>query len=279
MLAVQPGDHISAAFTSPADFARRTIRFAEQAIAASAQVMIFPGPEHRDDLPAFQRFLAGRSRVIRSVASGQLQVLDSRQVQLAPGRLDRDHLNTAYAAATGQAVAAGFSGLWVSVDMSWAAGAAPDELVGFEAEAFPLFTSRELTAVCHYDTRVFPPAQVTAACQAHPAGPGSRAPLRHQRLHGDRTLRLTGEADLANTAAFAALIRGLRPGDTLDISHMTFLDVRALCTIVREHDALGDLALCTSHSQDELLELVRAAATFPPAASASSRDDPFREPT
>ena len=263
MLAVQPGDHIGAAFASPADFVRHTIAFAEQAIAASAQIMIFPRPEQRDDLATFHGYLAGRSRVIGSAPTGQVRVLDSRQVQLAPGRLDPGHLNAAYAAATSQAVAAGFSGLWASVDMSWAAGAAPDELVGFESEAFRLFTSRELTAICHYDTRVFPPGQVTAACRAHPAGLASRAPLRHQRLHDGRTLRLTGETDLANATAFAALIRGLRPGDTLDIAHMTFLDVRALTMIARGRAEVRDLTLRATRGQRELLDLVRSAATFP----------------
>ncbi|GAA4606649.1 hypothetical protein BJY16_005934 [Actinoplanes octamycinicus] len=265
LLTVQPGDHISATFRCPAEFARRTADFAGQALTAYAKVLVFPRPADRDELGAVQRYLAGRSPALRAATgSGRLQVLDSRQVQLAPGKLDPGHLHAAYAAATEEAVASGYSGLWMSVDMSWAADAEPAALVECEAAAFPLFTSRELTVLCHYDLGVFGPDRVTAACRAHPAGLDSRWPLRHQRLPDNRTLRLTGETDLANATAFAALIRGLRPGDILDVSGMTFLDVRALTSVARAVADLGDLTVHATRSQRDLLDLVRAAGAVRP---------------
>jgi hypothetical protein len=145
--------------------------------------------------------------------------------------------------------------------MTWAAGVEPDALTGFEAESAVLFTSRELTAVCQYDTRVFSRERVTAACQAHPAGLRDRSPLRHERLHGDRTLRLSGEVDLANSAAFAALTRTLRPGDTLDITDMTFLDVHALTAIVHGHAEIGALTVRAGPDQAALLDLIRAGTS------------------
>ncbi|MBG0564449.1 MEDS domain-containing protein [Actinoplanes aureus] len=259
MLAIQPGDHISATFAAEAQFAGNTIRFAEQAVAASALVMVFPGGPHRS---CFQHRLGASSPVIAgAVRSGQVQIADSRQVQLAPGRFDPAYLNEAYAGATRQAVDAGFSGLWVSVDMTWAAGVDPDALTDFEAESAGLFTSRELTAICQYDTRVFPAKQVAAACRAHPAGVQDRSPLRHRRT--GRTLRLSGETDLANSLAFAALARTLRPGDVLDITAMTFLDVRALATIVRGYTELTGLTIRASRDQIELLDLIRAGDGIP----------------
>ncbi|MEU4425059.1 MEDS domain-containing protein [Actinoplanes sp. NPDC024001] len=262
MLTVQPGDHIGATFLAPAQFADATVTFAEQALAASAQVMVFPGDPYRDRLDEFRRHLCRRSRTVAAaVADGRVRLADSRAVQLAPGRFDPDHLHRAYAGATRQAVADGFSGLWVSVDMSWAARVDLEALVDFEAGAAGLFTSRELTAICHYDSRIFSEQQVAAACQAHPAGLQDRSPLRHRRLHDGRTLSLSGEADLANSAAFAALARELRPGDTLDITAMTFLDVRALATIVRVHTATAGVRIRAGRSQSRLLDLIRAGGS------------------
>lgn len=155
--------------------------------------------------------------------------------------------------------------------MSWAAAADPQALTSFEAETAGLFTGRELTAVCQYDTRVFPHEQVVAACQAHPAALDNESPLRHQRVDDGRTLRLSGEVDLSNSAAFTALARSLRPGDTLDITEMTFLDARALATIVRGEAEIPGLTIRAGAAQAHLLELVRiGAASFPTAEFQSS---------
>jgi hypothetical protein len=259
VLAVEPGDHIGTSFASDSQFAGTTITFADQAVAASAQVMIFPGDPDPDDLVAFQQHLSDQSRTVGAAARrGQVQVCDSGQVQMAPGRFDPVYLHQTYAAATRRAVAEGYQGLWVSVDMSWATGVDPDALVQFEADASDLFTSRELTAVCQYDRRIFPEAQVTAACRAHPAGPEDEPLLRHERLDNGRTLRLSGDADLSNSAAFAALMRKLRPGETLDITAMTFLDVRSLSTIVQATAQIPGLAIKASPAHTRLLDLIRA---------------------
>lgn len=262
MLAVQSGDHIGTTFTGPAEFVETTRAFTEQAIRAAGRVVIFPGEPHRDDLAGFRRHLSEHSPAIAAAAArGQVQVGDSRQVQLASGRFDPAHLHQAYTAATAQAIAAGYRGLWVSVDMSWAAGVDPDALAAFEAGAFPLFTSGGLTALCHYDRRAFPPRATSAACAAHPAALDSARPLRHRRPRED-TLVLTGEADVSNHAAFAALLGSLRAGDTLDIAGMTFIDVRGLATIVDLRDRLPDLTIHANTTHDNVLELVRTGTAY-----------------
>ncbi|MEU4564310.1 MEDS domain-containing protein [Actinoplanes sp. NPDC023936] len=257
MLAIQPGDHVGAPFTLPSQFATTTVTVAERALSHQAQMMIFPGDPHRDGLDGFQRGLGRRSPAIAAaLTTGQVRVGDSRRVHLAPGRFDREHLEEAYTAATRRALADGYSGLWVSIDMSWARDVAPDALVSFEESASELFTTGQLTAVCHYDTQIFPAGQVTAACAAHPAGLEHEAPLRHRRSPDGRTLRLSGEADLSNAAAFAALTRTLRPGDVLDITEMTFLDVRALATIVRAYRDTAGLSVRAGRTHAGLLDLV-----------------------
>ncbi|XVU28314.1 MEDS domain-containing protein [Actinoplanes sp. CA-054009] len=267
-LCIEPGDHAGAAFSSSGAFAETTVAFAERAIAASARVMIFPGGGHRDDPAAFRRLCDRRSRAIAG-AGDQVWVGDSRQVQWAPGRFDPDHLRRAYTAATRQAVADGFAGLWVSVDMSWAAAADPGALADFEAASSRLFSGRELTAVCQYDTRVFARPHLAAACRAHPANLAIDSPLRHRSFDGDRVLALSGETDMGNATAFTALLDRLRPGATLDITAMTFLDVRALAAVARTAAEVTGLILRATPAQHAALDLVRNADT-PPIADGSA---------
>ena len=254
MLALRGGDHVGASFGSAGQFADRTVDFAEQGIAAGAQVTVFPGDPGRDTLPGFRDALARRSAVIaRAVIEGRVRVADSREVLLAPGRFDPDHLHAVYTAATDEAVSAGYRGLWVSVDMTWAAGADPDALVAFEAGAFPLFSAGRLTAMCLYDRSVFPAARVARACQAHPAAPTSVRPLRHR---GDDagTLVLSGETDTDNHAAFLALLGSVRSGGRLDISGMSFLDVRAMVAVAERRGPA--LTVTATPRQHHLLDLM-----------------------
>ncbi|MEV0720202.1 MEDS domain-containing protein [Asanoa sp. NPDC050611] len=254
-MAVRPGDHLGAAFDTQEAFVVDAVAFAEQGVAAGGQVMVFPGDPYRDDLSGFLEHLRERSPSLAAAdRSGQFRVADSRQVQLAPGRFDPGYLRRLYTAAAGDAVEAGYQGLWVSIDMIWARDADPAALTAFEAAAFPLFVGGRLTAVCHYDRRVFAPAVVAATRSAHPAAPDSREPLRHQRLDDGRTLRVWGDSDMDNELAFDALLGSLRPGDTLDISRMSFIDARGAAAIAR----VPGLAVEANQRQARLLGMVRA---------------------
>jgi hypothetical protein len=270
MLAVRPGDHIAATFAAADVFASTTVEFAEQAVAAGGQVLVFPGDPYRDDPRPFRDDIGRRSPMLAAAtAAGQVSVADSRRVQLAPGRFAPDHLHRTYAAATGAAVAAGYRGLWVSVDMAWASDVDPVASAAFEAMAFPLFTSGELTALCHYDTRLFSAGVVEAACQAHPAGLELGEPLRHRRLHDGSTLQLSGDSDIDNRLAFSAVLGSLRPGDTLDITAMGFVDVHGLDLIVQQHLRVPGLTVRATRRQAHLLDLVRTGRDHSPRAAAA----------
>ncbi|XVV15483.1 MEDS domain-containing protein [Actinoplanes sp. CA-131856] len=143
--------------------------------------------------------------------------------------------------------------------MSWAASADPGALAEFEAASSRLFSGGELTAVCQYDTRVFARPHVAAACRAHPANLAISSPLRHRSFDGDRVLVLSGETDVGNATAFAALLGRLRPGATLDITAMTFLDVRALAAVARTAADVDGLTLRATATQEATLNLIRGA--------------------
>ncbi|WP_345385326.1 MEDS domain-containing protein [Nonomuraea salmonea] len=174
---VRAGDHVAARFGSDAGFADLAMEFARGGVTARGQVLLF--------VPRRLRRLIGdrlaASASLRAAArDGHVRLVDPRDVQLAGG-FDAVRLHTTYHDATQAALIAGYPGLWVAVDMSWARPSVVDAeaLVAFEAASITLFTQATLTALCAFDTRVFTAEQVFRVCQAHPvadaAGFGHRA--------------------------------------------------------------------------------------------------------
>jgi hypothetical protein len=257
---VREGDHVGTTFRSAAEFVYNTVAFAERAIPSGALVMVFPGDPFRDALDTFGAVLArGSDRLARAVAAGQVRVADSRLVQGAPGRFDPAYLHDAYTAAVRQATDAGYRGLWVSVDMAWAADAEREALAAFEAKAFPLFATGDLTAMCQYGTGVYDPATAAAACRAHPARPGGGPVLRHRPAGDPGGLYLSGETDADNHLAFAALVDSLRPGDHLDLTGMSFMDVGAIGLVARAAARTPNLGVSATPHHRRLLDLATAA--------------------
>jgi hypothetical protein len=249
VLAIQRGDHIGVSFAASTSFAVTTASFTHQALDAGAKVIVFPGELTGG---SSERLNAGNLRLREASRSGQLSFADSQSVQLGTGRFDPAYLNQLYAAATAQALDAGYTGLWVSVDMSWAGPGVAEEraLAAFEAESYPLFRDRSLTAICHYDTRIFPAAAARRACSAHPAT--LRAAVMRSRFE-DQTLLLTGETDVSNRLAFETVVGALTDGDTLDLTGMAFLDIPAAVTLARFAHARPGMNIRVTPSQRELL--------------------------
>jgi len=257
VLAIQAGDHIGVSFAANTSFAVATAFFTHHALDAGGQVIVFPGELTSDST---EQLNAGNLRLRQASRTGQLSFGDSRAVQLATGRFDPGHLHEIYAAAIIQALDAGYTGLWVSVDMSWARPgiAEPQALTRFEAESHPLFRARTLTAICQYDTRIFPPDVARDACAAHPAS--LRAATMRCRYR-DRTLLLSGDTDLTNRIAFETIIGTVADGDTIDLTGMAFLDASAAASLARAAHANPRLRLVVDPGQRDLLTL----AGVPPA--------------
>ncbi|MEV6302889.1 MEDS domain-containing protein [Actinoplanes sp. NPDC051861] len=137
---------------------------------------------------------------------------------------------------------AGYRGLRLLTDMSWASRSAPgvDRLPEYEAEANTIFAEGYAMAVCAYDPRLFDPLSRRGLAQAHlgtvatgePFDPSSA--LRVRPVREPFGIRLLGEADLLNHAALRAVIDhllGSLPGErataTVDLTQLRFIDTAA----------------------------------------------------
>jgi KaiC/GvpD/RAD55 family RecA-like ATPase len=86
---------------------------------------------------------------------GRLMVIDSVETPLAARPLDAELLYRAWAEMTDATVAAGFSGLRVVVEMTWALVHDPEALARYEKGAAGLFANKPLDALCVYNWNVF----------------------------------------------------------------------------------------------------------------------------
>lgn len=263
MLALTAGDHAATPFDSMREFIDNTVAFAHRALDHDAQVMVFPAARQ---LTTAQRIVADSTAALwRAVGDGQVQFTDPHAVQLSTGGFDPVRLSEGYAAATAAAVANGYSGLWVSVDMSWALPpvVATDELIAFEAGAVlfglpfaGLFSSGRLTALCQYPTFAYSPADIRAACRAHPAERNG-VRVRHEFTEDGRLLRLRGETDLTNDAAFAVLV-DVMDGGVVDVTGMRFIDVAGLVCLARATRRRSRTHIVCTATQAHYLETVGA---------------------
>jgi hypothetical protein len=270
MFAIRPGDHAVHAYTDPADQLTAVISLADWALDSGAQMMVFPPPGAIEVCTAA---LDGRPSTRDARATGQLRVLDSREVQLAGGRFDPARLYRTYAAATAAARASGYTGLCVSVDMRWAIDVDPDALTAFEAGAYPLFAAEDLTAMCHYDRLRFRPEHLRRACAAHPViDRGTR--LGYRRRGG--TVELSGETDLANGRAFQAVLAGLGGGDHLDLTGMRFVDVAGLHAVAALTASRPRVTVSTTDHLATLLTMIGMSGAGQPSPPRTSGIRPDR---
>jgi anti-anti-sigma regulatory factor len=135
------------------------------------------------------------------------------------------------------ALAEGFRGLWLSLDMRWAAHPSVDvaALAGFEKSLGELAADRRgaLTVLCHYDRSSFSAEKLDLAAGAHSpclaaASYHHDAVLQISRPPGTAGLRIAGELDFGRLDPLVtALDETLRIDREvhLDLRHLRFVDV------------------------------------------------------
>ncbi|MGH3329417.1 MAG: MEDS domain-containing protein [Streptomycetales bacterium] len=223
------GDHVCAPFSSGEQQLADTVVFTERALQRGGRVVVFTETVTPQ---AMWEWLGARlPSFAPAVEDGRVKVLACRDVYLADDVFDPARMMARFAAETENAERQGHAGLWAIVDMAWSLRDVPgtELLFDYEADANPAFAQRRTTAVCQYDRRLFSTQAVDRASRAHPLTPGE-APLRFVATADPPGLVLTGEVDLSNRDALAAILKALALVDgevTIDATGLTFADVRA----------------------------------------------------
>lgn len=256
---LQLGDHLCLPVSSDTERLGGTAEFTDLGQRRDGKVIIFSDTETPDELTAHLPTLLPDAAA--ALATGQVKVVPCREIYLAGGAFDAYRTLTGFIAQVELAVTQGYSGLWVAVDMAWSLPGLPDThaLVAWEAATNATIAEHPVTAMCVYDRTRFGPALLDGVSKAHPMTPG-QAPLRFARTTDPPGLMLSGEVDLTNHDALAALLGALHtvPGHiTIDAAALRFADLRAadLLSGVRAARPRGETTITGSTGLNRLLKL------------------------
>jgi anti-anti-sigma factor len=180
----------------------------------------------------------------RMVDEGRLEVRPIDNNYLFDGRFEPDVVITTLWIDMREARDAGYPGLRISSEMTFEARPVADEQVlrDYENRLDRVFHSRELTAICQYDRRLFDHAAVTGMIACHPRVVQIDPLHDDHRLrivptYGPRGLRIVGAIDLTTAGALTASLRlaaGWPERDLyLDLGELEFIDVAGVRAIVR----------------------------------------------
>jgi anti-anti-sigma regulatory factor len=230
-------DHVGWVYDTPGEFRAVAARFLADGLAGGQRVLLVTGDVDHADLDG--SFAAAR----RTGAAVVLDVGMYRSGDRGDPRAQVD----AYAQATDEALAQGYTGLRVAADVT-SLVRTPDDRAAFaryERLADDLMIRTMFSALCAYDRAELGPTAAAELVCVHPVARRSATPLRlHNSDQPGVAAVLAGDLDLAGHALFeAALDRfELTPVDgvvTIDARDLAFIDHRSLIRLVEHVRALG----------------------------------------
>jgi anti-anti-sigma factor len=196
-----------------------------------------------DDPEAVVAGLARHGIDTRELAAGDFEAGTAESSYLAGGSFDPVATLLLWRTEITRARSAGYRGIRVLGDMTWASRRYPgaEHLAWYEAQVNMNFVDGYVAGVCAYDRRRFDPMHLRRLLWAHPGAAGSEMPfdpgssLRVRRVDDPWGLRLEGEADLSNRDALRAVVEHLfddHPEVTIDVAGLRFADLAAARLLV-----------------------------------------------
>ncbi len=185
-------------------------------------------------------------RVGRAMAAGQMVTATCDGQLLSDQAFAADHATRWLGDQLDACAQAGFAGLRIAVDMSWALRpiAGVEQLISFEEGAATLLASASAAAsasmLCHYDRERFDPVTLAAVAARHTCSVAAAtyyadAVLRICRQYAPPGVRLAGEIDYRAEEPLAiALGDAIRiDGDiAIDMTDLAFIDASCMRMIV-----------------------------------------------
>jgi anti-anti-sigma factor len=191
-----------------------------------------------------------------ALAAGQLEATTAEACYLSAGVFEPESVLRLWEPMARAARAAGYTGVRVLGDMSWAGRGVPgrEHLCRYESEVNRVVLNNELIGVCAYDRRTMDPLELRRLAWQHPGIAASGAPyderlaLRIRRTRRPAGLVLSGEADLAGRNALRAVVENVfvdcgTDEVTVDVSELRFADRAAARILVRAGHGPGRVRL------------------------------------
>ncbi|GAA2601020.1 hypothetical protein GCM10010399_34750 [Dactylosporangium fulvum] len=237
---IRLGDHLCLPFASDVEQREVVSAYIADGLTRGERVLYYSDKTAPDAIDAWldPRGIDGAL----AIARGQLEVRPAGETPFDPADLV-DGIQHAIR----EARAAGFQGLRLTGEMSWALRSLPDTVRLHEYEsgvASTVVESGDLAAICQYDERLFERADMTGLVARH------TSVVCIDPLHDDRRLRIvptfsprglkvTGTVDDATAGAFAGALAqaggwtAAEPVIVLDLADLQFIDVAGIRAMVR----------------------------------------------
>jgi hypothetical protein len=242
----EPGTHLCALYSGPAELERTAAAFVGSGLAAGDRVLYVasdrPRAQVRTALEAHQ-VLAGPA-----ADRGQLVIQDFASAYGEPGQLDLDQMAIDFRIAARQARADGFGALRVAAEMgdfATAIGSA-ERLLDWERRCTPMQHEEGITSVCQYQQGRFADDLAATIVNEH-AGLAPEAvlapPVQFTGTTDPWGLAIGGELDLASREVFLRVLGarlGARPSLHLDVSGLVYAEAAALGVVYQAAAGLPD---------------------------------------
>ncbi|WP_214416928.1 MEDS domain-containing protein [Sphaerisporangium fuscum] len=244
---IRLGDHLCLAYAHEDEQRQVVTEFVGGALAAGERVVYFT--EGVGERRVHGWLSEAGLDVDAAVQRGALGIRSAEDSYLASGRFDPSEMIVALRSEIDASLACGFTGLRMTGEMSWALSPIPgaERLEEYERRATALFEEGHAAAICQYDTRRFPPDQLTTLAACHPGRVHLNAIFQHGPLRvvsaldpdGGLVLRVTGTIDHSNTDGWADVLSwaagqvGAGGEARIDMSGLEFIDVAGLRVLVR----------------------------------------------
>jgi anti-anti-sigma regulatory factor len=237
---IRLGDHLCLPFASDLEQREVVSAYIADGLARGERVLYYSDRTAPDAIEAWldPRGIDGAL----AMARGQLEVRPA-----ADDQFDPDALVDGIRHAVRDARAAGFQGLRLTGEMSWALPDAP-RLHEYESGVSSTVTgSGDLAAICQYDERLFDKADFSGLVARHrgvvridPLHDGRR--LRIVPTFSPRGLRIIGTVDESTAGPFGEALAHTagwpEPIIVIDLAELRFIDVAGIRCLVRAAEAL-----------------------------------------
>jgi PAS domain S-box-containing protein len=165
---LRQGDHLCLIYEDAAEQMAAAVPFIADGLARNERCHHIVDDRTRDEVV---RAMTDRGiDVGRAVARGSLVLSGKRDTYLSSGRFDPQGMIGFVGDAVRDAVSAGYSGLRVTGEMTWALGdeAGCDRIIEYEALLNGFFPGSRASAICQYNQARFPAEVVRDVLRTHP---------------------------------------------------------------------------------------------------------------
>jgi anti-anti-sigma regulatory factor len=234
--AIRPGEHACSRPAHVDDGERLAAAFVRNGLARSEKVLYLHDRAEEEEV---LRPLRSRGAAVdAAMASGKLALRRADDVYLVDGTFEEERTLAMVRAEHAQALADGFAGLSVVVDMGWALCSGPGRvpLAAYERRVGQLFEGPTLTGLCLYDHARFAVATLGDVADAHDvdvppelATIGREGRIAAAVVQPGRVLRIAGDLDFECSQTLADVLDGHFHGPLrLDLAELTYVDVAGM---------------------------------------------------